>query len=97
MLFNNGRWELVGITSYGTGCALADYAGVYTRVSVYVPWISCFLQMNASCVDNMFVIKTSFSSMACSVSRSIDSFLLFSSFLLTSLTKRNHYFHAESN
>ncbi|GJQ73802.1 hypothetical protein Trydic_g18742 [Trypoxylus dichotomus] len=29
--------EIVGITSFGKGCGLA--AGVYTRVSPYVPWI----------------------------------------------------------
>ncbi|KAI9559284.1 hypothetical protein GHT06_016073 [Daphnia sinensis] len=30
----------IGITSYGNGCALPDYAGVYTRVSTYVDWIA---------------------------------------------------------
>jgi secreted trypsin-like serine protease len=32
-------WVLTGITSYGVGCALPDYAGVYTRVSKYIDWI----------------------------------------------------------
>ena len=36
---NEQVWVLVGITSYGRGCGLPDYAGVYTRVSVYVEWI----------------------------------------------------------
>ncbi|CAF1492183.1 unnamed protein product, partial [Adineta steineri] len=35
-----------GITSYGIGCALPEYAGVYTRVSVYEAWIKCFLENN---------------------------------------------------
>ncbi|XP_046459164.1 trypsin Blo t 3-like isoform X2 [Daphnia pulex] len=30
---------VVGITSYGNGCADPDFAGVYTRVSSYVGWI----------------------------------------------------------
>jgi secreted trypsin-like serine protease len=30
---------LVGVTSWGNGCALADYPGFATRVSAYVDWI----------------------------------------------------------
>jgi len=33
------RWILTGIISYGYRCALREYAGVYTRISVYVDWI----------------------------------------------------------
>ncbi|CAF2091537.1 unnamed protein product [Rotaria magnacalcarata] len=32
-------WVLAGITSYGRGCALSNYAGIYTRVSAYTNWI----------------------------------------------------------
>ncbi|CAF1353689.1 unnamed protein product [Adineta steineri] len=46
MLFSNDKWYLAGITSYGIGCALPEYAGVYTRVSVYEAWIKCFLENN---------------------------------------------------
>ena len=52
MLFSDGQWILVGITSYGSGCALADHPGVYTRVSYYSEWISCFLSGNDSCIEN---------------------------------------------
>ena len=34
------QWVLVGVTSYGIGCARRDYAGVYTRVAVYQRWIA---------------------------------------------------------
>ena len=35
----NQQWMLAGITSYGRGCGLTDYAGVYTRASAYTKWI----------------------------------------------------------
>jgi len=36
---NEQVWMLAGITSYGYGCALPNYPGVYTRVSTYIDWI----------------------------------------------------------
>ena len=38
--FANGRAEIVGIVSYGIGCAQAEYPGVYTRITPYVSWIN---------------------------------------------------------
>jgi len=32
-------FDVVGITSFGLGCAEPDTPAVYTRVSKYVPWI----------------------------------------------------------
>ncbi|XP_056629782.1 serine protease snake-like [Diorhabda sublineata] len=38
-LVREGRLYLVGITSFGIGCAKPGIPGVYTRVSHYVPWL----------------------------------------------------------
>jgi secreted trypsin-like serine protease len=32
-------FEVVGIVSFGLGCAKRDTPAIYTRVSKYVPWI----------------------------------------------------------
>ncbi|CAF0944603.1 unnamed protein product [Rotaria sordida] len=40
MFTTSNQWVLVGVTSYGFGCARAAYSGVYTRVAYYQNWIS---------------------------------------------------------
>jgi hypothetical protein len=37
------QWVLAGITFYGRRCALSNYAGVYTRVSMYINWIESII------------------------------------------------------
>jgi secreted trypsin-like serine protease len=67
MMFSNNRWYLLGITSYGNGCAEPDYAGVYTRVSTYDELINCFFENNAVCIKNTFVIRNSGSLICASI------------------------------
>jgi secreted trypsin-like serine protease len=39
MFTSNNQWILVGLTSFGDGCARPAYSGVYTRVAAYESWI----------------------------------------------------------
>nr|XP_058142708.1 mastin-like [Dasypus novemcinctus] len=37
--YMKSTWLQVGVVSFGHGCGLPNYPGIYTRVSSYVPWI----------------------------------------------------------
>jgi hypothetical protein len=39
MRSSSDQWILVGLTSYGEGCANIPFGGVYTRVAVFLDWI----------------------------------------------------------
>ncbi|XP_071442545.1 venom peptide isomerase heavy chain-like [Hetaerina americana] len=45
----NGIWDLVGIVSAGKGCADPDFAGLYTNVYEFLPWIRKNTEDSESC------------------------------------------------
>ncbi|XP_053688126.1 uncharacterized protein LOC128737499 [Sabethes cyaneus] len=42
----HGPWILVGITSFGSGCAFKNYPDVYTKISFYRQWIMDTIREN---------------------------------------------------
>ena len=45
---NDKRWSLIGIVSWGLGCALKKQPGVYTRVDTYYDWIESKTRLDLS-------------------------------------------------
>ncbi|KAM3966963.1 trypsin-1 [Aphomia sociella] len=48
LIQNGGKFQIVGIVSWGVGCGRPGYPGVYTRVPRYLKWIKA--NLNNSCL-----------------------------------------------
>jgi hypothetical protein len=45
---SSNEWSLLGIAGWGTGCAQAEYPGVFTEVSVLRPWVQAITGIGAA-------------------------------------------------
>jgi secreted trypsin-like serine protease len=48
---NDGKWEIVGVTSWGEQCGKSGYPQVYTKLLHYVDWIC--IKMRLMKVENV--------------------------------------------
>ena len=51
LILNDGRATLIGVVSFGIGCADAEFPGVYAKVSKVLRWIDN--TMRGSMVDGI--------------------------------------------
>jgi secreted trypsin-like serine protease len=43
---SDGVWQLVGVTSFGSGCARPGFPDVYTKIQYYASWIKDTIAKN---------------------------------------------------
>ena len=51
------RVQLAGVTSFGRGCALPDFYGIYTDVAAYLDWIRTYVELPVEPVPPVAVAR----------------------------------------
>lgn len=54
---SDGEWVQVGITSWGVGCGLAQYPGVYTEVASLAGWVDEQIRLGPFSTVDGFVVR----------------------------------------
>ncbi|CAH0718147.1 unnamed protein product, partial [Brenthis ino] len=49
--FDGNMHVIVGITSFGLGCARKDTPGIYTKISYFIDWIEAIVWPNYTCIN----------------------------------------------
>jgi len=68
----DGVYTLIGVVSYGEGCAVKNHPGIYTRVTNFLPWIVNNTR-NGKCLENAASASPPSSSTSSPSSRSSTS------------------------
>ena len=56
---DTGAWEVLGIVSFGVGCAKLEHPGYYARVNQVVPWIHNIISNETTCQPEGEIFESS--------------------------------------
>lgn len=90
MIFTSEKqWVLVGLTSFGEGCARKGYAGVYTRITAYEDWIRWNTNGSYSKSKTILYRSSSNEQTCCSINHCLLIFMLTFLYVFYLIQKQN--------